>query len=788
MSSPGRSVVAALLFSLLQLCCSDYGGSGADPRLQPSDFGSGGSSKETEQKQVIRLLSLLPYYNPLPKLNPSWDGGDDVQPVLELAKDQINSNAGILANYTLELDYGVGGCDIVTETPLGFFKKAFAPTGHRYVGIVGPGCSLSSAFLGQLTSRSELRLVMMHGGGSLVLANRTKYRYILGTLGSTEQFVIGYVNLILKSQWKRAAVLYDNSRLYYLSTKRLLVQSLPKDVSIEFLSPASFTFLPLDIIRRDFLRIVLVLCPLELTRRIMCLAMHSNMLYRDFQFVIMSHTYEALLGSVNFTYSGRRYYCSEENIASAMDHMFLLNYNLVPVEGVPLISNMTHDQYLEDYGTYRHRYDLQGTGARNSSYSVFGTYFYDSVWAWALVLDNLTRSYPDFNVISDYGDVVQAERILEQFYRLSFQGMSGKVTYRRESGFTPRQIDILQVYDRGSHLVASVDSSGNLSVPVDKTLFIIPDAFETTTLRENRGLAIFFNLLTVIQIATVVILHVITAINYKKPSVKASSPKLHNLSYVGIYLVLLGLFTWTLSPAIDVHKRHYFCHLLWAWCLPIGFTLTFCPVAMRTWRIYRIFKHYLNPGPFISDPFLIGGVVVGLGIDLILSVVWSAIDPYMLSPNEFLYGGGDGETSSLAVKYDCTCHYLEVWIAIIFTYKLIVLFAVAVFALLTRRITNRSFATTFLRVLVYLMAIVLPLGLTLYIIIIFLGLDDPRGYFSFFTLCSLLHVMVTINIVCVFVPPLVPIFRNAQKYTPRSLVIERIKVKGDDNSVSGKIS
>ena len=50
----------------------------------------------SEKKTKIYLLTLLPYYNPDPSLDPTWNEGDSIQPAMELAKDQINSNTGEL--------------------------------------------------------------------------------------------------------------------------------------------------------------------------------------------------------------------------------------------------------------------------------------------------------------------------------------------------------------------------------------------------------------------------------------------------------------------------------------------------------------------------------------------------------------------------------------------------------------------------------------------------------------------------------------------------------------------
>lgn len=715
------------------------------------------------EKRVIQLLTLLPYFNPVPAKNPSWDGGNDIQPVLDLAKDQINSNPFLLENYTLELVHGRDGCDVVTETPLGFIQKVFTPDSSRFAGIIGPGCSSSTTMLGQVTGRPELDIVLLHGGGSEDIADRERYGHLLGTLGSTEGFVEGFRNLVRKSGWNRVAILYDDSRLYYLSTKRLFVDNLPIGLNLQYLAPVSFTFLPLDIVQGKLLRIVFVMCPLELTQRILCLAKNNSMVYGNNQFVIMSQKRKDLVSPVNFTYERVQYFCSRDDMASIVEKMFLLLYNLMPTEGESIISNITFDDYLEQYQQYRAVYNRRSDVSRNATYSIWATYFYDSVWAWALVLDNLTKSAVPLDLDGTYESTNQTPRIIEQFYLTKFQGISGEISFRRETGFTPREIDIFQINNNVSEHLASVDGNGSLYLISSNTsIDFIPDTFDNATLRENRGLAIFFNVITSLQVFVVVILHVLTIVYRKKPLIKASSPKLLHMSYIGIYIMLIGTYLWSFNPAalISVEKRHIFCQLLWSWCLPIGFTLAFCPVAMRTYRIYRIFKHYLNPGPFISDPFLVGTVLVFLLIDLLISVLWTSLDRYALDTIIVLSQGGEGQLSVINVRRHCYCEYLFVWFAVIFTYKAVILVVVTVFALLTRKIANRSFATTSLRVLVFLLAIVMILGFSLYYISLLFNYNDPNIYFSFTTLCVLLNLVAFLYITCVFVPPLTTIFKT----------------------------
>ena len=109
-------------------------------------------------KQTIYLLTILPYYNPDPSLNPSWNDGDNIHPALELAEDQINNSLALLQNYTLQLVHAEGGCMEPSLTAVSFVREAFSSNrgSDLLTGIIGPACSSSAIGLAPLVNRSNL--------------------------------------------------------------------------------------------------------------------------------------------------------------------------------------------------------------------------------------------------------------------------------------------------------------------------------------------------------------------------------------------------------------------------------------------------------------------------------------------------------------------------------------------------------------------------------------------------------------------------------------------------------
>ena len=712
------------------------------------------NKNDTNKKEVVYLLTLLPYYDPDPFLNPLWAEGDNLQPVLDLAKDQINENTSLLENYTLKLIHAKGGCHRVARTIASFVEEAFAPNREKIMGTIGPGCSFSTIGLAPLLNRSELSIVMLHGSSSPTLASRSKYQYLLGTLGSTESIVEGFIFLLNESKWKNVSILYDDSRLAYQNTLRLLLKSTKdRNITVNFiLFPASPSYIPLEAIRQTLSRIIFVMCSLELSQQIICLSSsnHMNLTYNTYQWAFMDHHQNELLPPVDFSYESKMYSCSSGEVSQALEKSVLLNYNLESSDGVLLESNITHQEYLRRYEAYVENYNqISNTLERNSTVTYWGTYLYDAVWAWALVLDNLTKT-EGFKINSgSYGNLSQTKMIVDQFYETKFQGMSGEISFERETGFSKRKANLFQVSKGNITLMATI---GIDLINSEVLLELIPDSFMNVTVRENDIGGIFLTITMIIQFLIVLLLHMFTLIHAKKPSVKASSPRLLHISFIGIYILVAGTFIWTLNSAaaLNVKIRHIFCQMLWAWFLPLGFTLSFAPVALRTWRIYRIFEYYNSPGPFISDPVLIAGVISLVVVDVIFGVTWTSLDRFFTEEVHLL-------NNVLRVKTRCNCIYYEVWICVIMAYKAVILGCVTIFAILTRKVSNNSFTTNILRVLVYLMAILCVLGFSLYFLLFAVSFDPTD---EFIVLSVTLNLMITIFIICVFVPPLLPILKS----------------------------
>jgi ABC-type branched-subunit amino acid transport system substrate-binding protein len=716
-------------------------------------------------QRTLKLLVSLPFPQlEFPLFDPSWNEGNRVLPALHLARDQINNRTDLLPCHQLELITVDGGCDIIptiaVSTAAGLFREG--QTRDRVVGVVGPGCSASALELANVIRESRVEVVQIHGGGSLLLANRTRYNYSLGILGSTQSFIDLSVALLKRNGWSNIAVLFESSRIYYTSTKEAFLYALNQDtshaVTVRFVSPVYSTFYPLDGIRNSLSRIVFVFTSLPHLRRILCLAYHEGLIHSAYQWVIISHRLSDIIATLSdtmtFTYDRRNYTCTIGEIRDISLHAtFLINYELISDSKTSdRFANTTFDEFLDLYRERAEEYNVTTT--------YWSYYFYDAVWAWARVLHRLTVNNSKLFDNFEYGNRTLAGEILEEFYAndFVFEGMSGRITFNPSNGFFNRTFYLYQIVDGKERRIGYSDGS---SIQLFEEPIVISDDVRADT-SVSHWLIGIFAFLHFLFFLIILILHVLTVVYRASKSVKASSPNLSHFAFSGAYLFIFALMLF-LFLQMREHSANIsgpICHTVWVWLFPISFTLVIGTTIVRTWRLYRIFNHYLDPGPFISNPALVSMLLIMLSVDVVIATVWTAVDPrQLIITQDTIENGLAREEVTIRT---CRSENDSIWLSLMLSYKVILLLITVILALLTRHIPNKTFATTTLQVFSYVYSATFAIGFALYFFFLFLSsasyrLDSNINYAILYIMGT---IMVVLFIVCVFGPPLVPVIRD----------------------------
>ncbi len=720
----------------------------------------------TNSKQpTLTLLTMLPYRDEAEAYNPSWNQGLDILPALDLAAEHINNNSNILPCHWLELFHVDGGCDIVPKTSLGIVNGLFSkPNNESVIGSVGPGCSVSAVAMSEIVNNPNVDMVILHDAGSPLLTNRTTYKNSVGILGSTQPFVDLSLALMDEVGWRHIAILYESTRLYYRSTTENFINKMT-GVRILFQATVFPTFYPLDELRNSLARIVFLFMSPENSRRVLCLAYHEGMVYPGYQWIIASRRLDDFKTNVSFKYDGRQYRCSSDVLLSiALEKVFLMSFKLATEQtrsNVNSLADITFSQFVQEY---EDRVSAYNNNSNSSSDKISTTYWaynmYDAVWAWALVLHNLICKYGGLEF--EKGSETLADRILDEFYSINFQGMSGRISFNSSNGFVNRQTNLFQIVNGSEVLVTATDGTGVVGFQMG-SYDTIPDIVRVVGL-PHIELVGFFCILQCVEFLVVVTLHICTIVYRKSKSVKASSPQLSHFVFSGLYLLISATTVLSVAEINEFNPEinGIFCQTMWAWLLPLSFTLIVGTVAVRTWRLYRIFTHYLNPGRFISTQVLIMVLSSLLFIDILIAVVLTAADPMREVLVSFMIE--NGTANELMQDRMCMPNYLLVWFTLIHGYKWVLLGFVAMLTFLTRTIPNKTFATSSLAVFSYIFLIVYMFGFVTFYLILYTGIThNPNADYS--TLSVMFNTMICLIIVCIAAPPLVPVARGKmEKY------------------------
>ena len=427
-------------------------------------------------------------------------------------------------------------------------------------------------------------------------------------------------------------------------------------------------------------------------------------------------------------------------------------------------ANITYDQYWELYNErvklYNNglaSYRALGDPSAHAETNRYATIVFDAVWALALALH---KGAGQVNLTSyglELGRFEESNIIRDILYKHNFEGVSGHINFEHTNGYTQRLMEVFQVYEQNNYTPIGYIEDQALLIQTSPNL--VPDEFHEGLQLVNVGVVIFLSLVTATIVLMNVVLHILSILYHDHPSIKAQSPKLNQISYVGFYMFAVGTLLSITYKAIDLNQVTYgnICQAIWPWIFSVSFSVFFAPICARTWRLYRIFAHYLNPGPFISEPVLFSFVAVVVTIDVLLALIWTSFDPLQ---GEELKHDFD-ENGDFSVRLSCDCQYTVFWFSAVYLLKVILLLFTVVLSVLTRGITNEKFKTSLLRVFVYLFALIWTLGLLLYYSLSYQSLNI---YFDYITLALMCNALMLLSVLFVFLPPTFPMLK--EKFYP----------------------
>lgn len=694
------------------------------------------------RNKTLYVISFLPYPNNNSDLKPFTDHGPLVVHGARLALEKINNRTDILwPDYELKILEVNDGCNVSFIGVINLLSQLFYATDDkRIVGIIGPECAAAVQAVSQLTGKPDISLINVHYANSPTLSNHASFPYAFGILRTTEIDVNAVVALFKYNKWTRAAVLYDFRVLVY-ATYKLFAGKIKGVADVAFAAAATTDHIPLQEVRDSYARVIVSFLRTEILYRTLCLAYHRNMIYPEYQWILVQVYYYNDFSPISFLYNGVQYKCSAGDIAS------VLNRRLTTWSS-------TTDPSLQ--------MNLPFPDGCKRDYFCFATY--DALWALALALNSSVEPLKARGLSLDgsrrYGNDITTRVVQEQMLKLKFQGLTGKIRFNQTTGFVAVETSsIYQFFNetqKDEEIALFTFANGTIEVNNSMASFVSTD-FDTSLVSFPLYLMVLLVLLNAAACAIIGIIQVINGACSATKSIKASSAVLNNFAYLGCYLVssATALFA-ILESNVSSGAQTALCGVVPS-VLAVGLTLTLSTVTVKTARVYCIFAasaSRVGSSRVLKDANM-SVLIVALTLPSILFCsLWLVYDrPVRLEERKLIQNEG---SLIVQIKQSCYCQYYATWLAIIALFDSGLLVASVVLAFLTRKvITIKEFQNYSVIVLAYLLSITWGIGVIVYLIMSVSG-PDYTIHFIFLILTATVYLVLLF----LFLPPVVPVFRK----------------------------
>ena len=706
--------------------------------------------------KVLHILNLLPGLEAQDSLRQTYSQGLHFS--TRVALSRVNEREDLLEGYKLEEVIGDDGytADSISTVHFNFVKSVFGglhKPNHRdrdIVGIIGLPCTESALAVADLASRPQIALLNINLASSFSMETHRR-RYSFSMLGPASNLVAALVEFTKRTGWRRVQVVYEEGSLFHVQLYReFREKAINSGVALEMevigVSEVDGIADALSVVQSSGYRVIYLFTGDLLTMQILCLSSGKGLTFPNYQYVLAGPN------TITTANSTRE---KTETCRSGFEGMFSINYDVQASETCP---ECAADENREAV----------------SSASLLGPLIYDSVWALALALNNSIARLAEMGLaLSDYryGMPEVSTVIEEELFQLEFEGVSGNIDFKSESGFSVREIEVRQVLsgeEEGGVLFAEYFSGTFTVLPSNRSWEIIDDTFPNWTPALHTGLNVVFFVILFIHLAVLVGIHIAMIVFRHRSCVKASSYRMNQYTIVGNYFLLFGLSLHNFIHAFTDDLSHRvigtLCHTSWPWLISIGSTLITGSLALKTWRVYRIFFHYLNPGRIISDFALSICLLALVGIDILIATVWTATDPITVRVSSETVTNRDGRVF-IRQYIRCVADSLQIWLGLIMLYKIVQIASLLTLTILTRKINNKNYATLNLRIVSYTFCFTVGFGFTLFF---FFFLTAWGTVIDDVLLNITLNSLVLQNILLVFLPPLFPVLKEKLKISATS--------------------
>ena len=552
------------------------------------------------QSEVVDLLVLVPWPNPREFTGRA--GGLGLLPGARIAAQQINNRSDLLQGYRINIiEAGHESCGL-TEQYLGLLNVVYFGTksfrNKRVAAVLGLYCSTTTASLSAVAGREDVELLQLAVANSpIFIQNIDQYPHLWRFLQSASVYADMMIHLMDQYGWNRLAIIGSEGNIYHSGIASFLVnRSIETNKTIAYHSE----LVNLETGVRDQVlmglvelqaRVVFVTAEIQQIVSLLCSAYEKGMLYPHYLWIIPDASINNLLSQTT---------CGDSLLESLEGSVLaILNVSAANRSEISQPLNISYNDFLEKND--REIENVEADYAQllaeiNSSvpyFPEFSANLYDQVWAFSIALN---KSLPELKskriAVHDH---LATHIIEEQLKSVSFNGISGKISFNNHREVrTP--IDMFQIINRVSVDAARrIEFGGNSSDHNIINLTLVrefDDELPIVKIFLHVGIVVLMVFLTVCLFILLSFVLVAMMMFRREHEIKAVSPTLSLLMFLGCYVSIVSLVILTIVGSVDVSDEvgSYLCGALSITEIN-SWTIIFVTLFLKLTRVYKIFHN-----------------------------------------------------------------------------------------------------------------------------------------------------------------------------------------------------
>ena len=543
--------------------------------------------------------------------------------------------------------------------------------GTNVTVIVGPSCTDSAYAISRLTSRREVPILHLHTSPMPArLASSLDSSFAV--LGPVELLADASIALLQHSNWSRVMAFYQDTDTNMNCIFEQFQEKLAETNSTDRLGHFSIVHSrnvhnPLRYaLSNHAIRVLYLMLDRERAREILCQGYHLRAVYPAYQWVLLHATPEDILSTTQDVYTDTGETCDRSDLLVVLDQALFLGYHVG--------------------GTGRG----EGIGRDQS---------------------NVTAHHSNTTA---YHDALKL--LLGGLRRLESEGLSLRESLRQEEIAVDRQIVLRQLRDNTSTIVARYDTADqNLTLSQENEPNLIPSNFTRISNAVSQEFFYVTLALLATQVLITVVLQTLTIYYRRRKCIRATSPKIQQLAYVGTYLVISAILIYSLQKSQVIEDTVYarLC-VVYHTVNFLGYTLLLSILCIKAWRLYRIFNHFQDPGHLLSDGKLVVVTLSMLLVTVIICTLWGAVGRPVRTEVPLRV---DFERRVEIVRDNCRTRYLLLWFVLVYAYLGILLLTATGLSITVNASApkyQKQFRRNEVTLLAYLIVVTLIVGLPTY--------------------------------------------------------------------------